>query len=96
MILKKYRIGPVGTLKAVYKRTKLQGTPTQDEICALCGVGPEKCKTLIVYRENENMFIKELNYHALCYGLELVVIKSKQFVTENENNTTTYIPWKIG
>lgn len=91
MILKKYRIGPVGTLKAVYKRTKLQGTPTQDEICTLCGVGPEKCKTLIVYIENENIFIKELTYHALCYGLELVV-KSKKFVTENN---TTYIPWKI-
>lgn len=93
MILKKYRIGPVGTLKAVYKRTKLQGTSTQDEICALCSVGPEKCKTLIVYRENENMFIKELNYYALCHGLELV-IRSKKFVTEN--NTMTYIPWKIG
>lgn len=37
------------------------------------------------------MFIKELTYHALCYGLELVV-KSKKFVTENN---TTYIPWKI-
>lgn len=76
MILKKYRIGPVGTLKAVYKRTKLQGTPTQNEICALCGVGPEKCKTLIVY--------KELTYHALCYGLKLV-IKSKKIRNRNRN-----------
>jgi hypothetical protein len=87
MILKKYRIGPVGTLKTIYKRTKLQGTPTQNEICTLCGVGPEKCKTLIVYR-NENMF--KLTYYALCYGLGLV--KSKKFVTENN---TTYVPWKI-
>lgn len=84
MILKKYRIGPVGTLKAVYKRTKLQGTPTQDEICTLCGVGPEKCKTLIVY-SSDNVY---LNYHDLCHGVV------KKFVTETENNTT-YIPWKI-
>jgi hypothetical protein len=88
MILKKYRIGPVGTLKAVYKRTKLQGTPTQDEICALCGVGPEKCKTLIVYSSDNVYYVKKLNYHDLCHG---VVKKS----VSKYNIIYIYIPWKI-
>lgn len=89
MILKKYRIGPVGTLKAVYKRTKLQGTPTQDEICTLCGVGPVRCETLIIY-SSDNVYIKKLNYHDLCHGLGLVVIKKSI-----SKNNITYIPWKI-
>ena len=89
MILKKSRIGPVGVLSIIYKRIEIQKLTTQDNICALCGIGPERCETLIVY-SSDNVYIKELNYHDLCYGLGLVVIKKS--VTKNN---ITYIPWKI-
>ena len=89
MILKKYKIGPVGNLKATYRRVKLQDVTSQDYICTnLCGVGQEKCRASIIYADaGENRF-KDLSYYTLCYALGLL----KRFKTKNN---IAYIPWKI-
>jgi hypothetical protein len=93
MILKKYRIGPVGILNILYKRIELQNTnATQDDICALCGVGQERCKSVIICSPTvDRLLDKHLTYHDLCYGLEIMISSDKLKTKSN----IAYIPWKI-
>lgn len=88
MILKKYRIGKIGVLDAVYKRVNISDVKELDQkdICSnLCGVGEEVCKITKVNKDRIPLY-----YITLCTTFK-VTLNSSQFRTKN----ITYVPWEI-
>jgi len=79
MILKKYKIGPVGNLIIAYKR--VQKDKDHETKCSLCGI--KDCTTIKI---NSSGFF-HLNLVILC--------KTADALRKNRESYIIYVPWKI-
>lgn len=84
MLLKKFKIGRVGVLRATYKRVYSNGPVNQESICKLCGVGERKCMNLYVGDLNES----RITYYALCYSLSI----ANRLIDPRSSKKYVYIP----
>lgn len=82
MILKKYKIGPVGNLIITYKRVQKDKDQTR---CSLCGIGD--CTTIKISTLKNSSGLLHLNLAILC--------KTADALRENRESYIIYVPWKI-
>lgn len=76
MIMKKRKISRIGTNKMWFKRVDANSVITQEDICAICGVGKGICKTMKYYSDpNDPAF--NFTLYAVCHGLSVVYKRNK-------------------
>ena len=90
MLFKKFKIERIGILTVIYERAVVVVNKSDIDICDLCKIGYDKCKTLGVFNKSSNSnIIFHLTFNYICKA-NLIIIEQNI-----SNNIIIYIPLEI-